>query len=205
VRRAVQHLRWNLRNVNFQHVDAAVHVGREAAVGVQAGLPRGLALTVGYETLVVADADYVPPPDFPALSPEMPGPLPIRVPGETVLPEGGRVRADILCRDELPIDWQRNADPWRAFLDVEALGCRLYLRCRRAGDRFRPLGMNGKSKLVSEMLVNARVPAWWRDRVPLLVDEHGEILWVCGWRLDERAKVQDSTSRVAVISLCSDR
>jgi len=199
-----------------------VDVGRKGVAGAQATLPRGVMFTVGYTTLTVADTGYVPPPDFPALgvcgrSPHRtradvsrslgitpPDPcdrIPLVVPGVTSLPGRGQVQVQIVSREELPFDWSRNADPWRACLDARVVGKELWLRRRRAGDRFCPLGLGNRHKLVSELLVNEKVPAWWRDRVPLLVREDDEVMWVCGWRLDERAKVTDGTSWVAVIHL----
>jgi tRNA(Ile)-lysidine synthase len=61
--------------------------------------------------------------------------------------------------------------------------------------------MGGRHKLVSDLLVDLKVPAWWRDQVPLLVRGDGEIMWVCGCREDERAKVRDETSQVTVVRL----
>ena len=199
VRRAVRRLRWSLRDVNFEHVESAVRVGRGGKVGAQAALPRGVMLTVGYTTLLVAEADFVPSPDFPALRVER---LPLAVPGWTPLPGGGSVEVQIVPRKDLSPGWDRNDDPWRAFLDADVLGERTSLRRRREGDRFCPLGLHGHHKLVSELLTNAKVPACWRDAVPLLVREDDEVMWVCGWRVDERARVRDGTSRVAVIRIC---
>jgi tRNA(Ile)-lysidine synthetase-like protein len=66
-----------------------------------------------------------------------------------------------------------HADPLAAALYVPAKS-RLTLRTRRAGDRFCPRGMNGQSQKLSDTLINMRVPALWRDRLPLLVLVHGE-------------------------------
>ena len=55
--------------------------------------------------------------------------------------------------------------------------------------------MGGHSQRVRDFMINVKVPAAHRDRVPLLVSgDH--ILWVCGWREDERMKVTESTQRV---------
>ena len=204
VRRAVQRLRWDLRDVNAQHVEAAVEVALRGATGAQATLPRGVMLIVGYTTLIVADQAYVPPPDFPALSDGSSGDsglLPLAIPGDTALPGNAQAEVRILARSDLPDGWQGNADPWRAFLDARVMGDEAYLRTRRAGDRFCPLGLAGQHKLVGDLLVNAKVPGWWRDYVPLLVRADGVILWVCGWRLDERARVRDDTWQVAMVRL----
>jgi tRNA(Ile)-lysidine synthase len=57
--------------------------------------------------------------------------------------------------------------------------------------------MGGRSKSLSDFLINVKVPAAWRDWVPLVVSDEGDrILWVAGWRLDERARVTSETEQV---------
>jgi tRNA(Ile)-lysidine synthase len=70
------------------------------------------------------------------------------------------------------------------------------LRTRRPGDRFDPLGMQGRSKRLNEFMINEKIPAAWRDHIPLLVDQADHILWVCGWRPAERARVTGATQQV---------
>ena len=48
----------------------------------------------------------------------------------------------------------------------------------------------------SGFFTNTKVPAASRDRWPLLVTAEDAIAWVCGLRIDERAKVTASTQRV---------
>jgi tRNA(Ile)-lysidine synthase len=53
----------------------------------------------------------------------------------------------------------------------------------------------GRPKKLNEFMIDARIPRLWRRRVPIVASpEH--IIWVVGWRIDERAKVADGTSRV---------
>lgn len=196
LRHAMQCLRRTLRDVHFEHVEAAVEVAREGRVGTQAALPDGVRLTVGYRRLFVADTAFVPAPDWPALTVEQAA---LAAPGVTSLPGGARVQVELIGRDALPPDWDRNPERWTAYLDAGVATLPLSLRRRRDGDRFCPLGMAGRSKLVSEFLINEQTLAWWRDRVPLLVRGDDTILWVCGWRIDERARITPATSRVAVI------
>ncbi len=59
----------------------------------------------------------------------------------------------------------------------------LSLRSWRPGDRFRPLGMSGHKKL-QDFFVDAKVPRFERERIPLLLS--GErIAWVVGHRIAE--------------------
>jgi tRNA(Ile)-lysidine synthase len=204
LRRAARHLRHNLRDVNYLHIQAALEVAQLGHTGNRATLPRQLQLVVGYDTLTMADPAYVPQPDFPALAPGVAGAvkrISLRVPGTTALHSQAQARIEIVSRTALAADWQQNDDPWRAYLDADVLGPELYLRRRRAGDRFFPLGLGGKSKLVSDLLVNCKVPAGWRDRIPLLVRADDSIMWACGWRIDERARIGENTSQVAIVRL----
>ncbi len=60
-------------------------------------------------------------------------------------------------------------------------------RNRRDGDRFQPLGMQ-KDKKLKDFLIDRKIPAEVRDRIPLLV-WHDEIVWVGGVAVSERFKV----------------
>lgn len=195
LRKAAYRLRRTLRDVTFVHVENAREIALRGETGDQATLPMGLALTVGYETLTLGDADAAgPPPDEPLLWQDEP--LPVQLPGVTPLPESGwTLRAEILEQWDMDqiID---NADPWTAYLDLEALSEPLLLRPRRPGERFRPHGMDGHSLKVSALMINLKIPQAWRDHVPLLA-AGDEIVWVCGRRISEGVTVGPETRRVA--------
>ena len=204
LREAIHCLRRSLRNINFLHVENAHLVARDGATGDQATLPQGLVLTVGYDRLTISDAgDAEPQPDWPLLSPGQ-GHLAVKLPGTTSLPElGWSLVADVVARADLPIGWESNAEPWCAFVDMEAVGRSLWLRTRQPGDRFQPLGMGGRSVKLADFLTNVKVPHGVRDHLPLLAGKGG-IVWVCGQRLDERARVQESTREVLVLAFVPD-
>ncbi len=75
--------------------------------------------------------------------------------------------------------------------DADRIRFPLVLRTRRTGDRFQPLGMQGKKKL-KEFLIDEHIPFYDRDRLPLLCDQDG-IIWVVGVRLSERVKITAET------------
>jgi tRNA(Ile)-lysidine synthase len=195
LRHAAYRLRRSLRDVTFTHVENARRVALEGETGKASTLPMGLELRVGYETLTVGDADEaVPPPDEPLLW--VNEPLPVSVPGTTPLPETEWILTSH------PLDRWSMAEvaspehPWTAYVDAEAIEKPLVLRPRREGDRMEPLGMGGKHAKVSELMINLKIPEAWRDHVPLLA-AGGEILWLCGRRMSERARVDEKTEEVA--------
>jgi tRNA(Ile)-lysidine synthase len=64
---------------------------------------------------------------------------------------------------------------------------RFIARNRRDGDRFHPLGLGGSKKL-KEFLIDRKIPADRRDRLPLLL-WNDEIVWIAGVEVSDRFKV----------------
>ena len=60
--------------------------------------------------------------------------------------------------------------------------------------------MTGAKKL-QDFLVDARVPARLRDRVPLVVSKENTIVWVAGHRIDARYRVTAQTRQVIHLRL----
>jgi tRNA(Ile)-lysidine synthase len=195
IRRASWHLRKPLRDIGYQHVEDAVDVAQRGETGAQATLPGGLILRVDYDSLVIAAVDQQPPaPDWPLLAPNTVIPAPDI--GEYLIP-GSEWTFSLSIYDgprSGPVWKALLADPWKAPFDAGVLSGSLHLRTRRPGDRLFPSGLGGTMKL-SAFMINEKIPAAWRDHLPLLVTgDH--IVWVCGWRVDERFAVHTSTDKV---------
>jgi tRNA(Ile)-lysidine synthase len=197
LRQAIHRLRRSLRNINWVHVEDARVALLEKPAGTQVTLPQGLMLTMSYQAFTVAEEGYVErPTDLPLLGVDS---LPLTVPGTTPLPESPwRVEARLLSRSELPPGWEDNQDPWQAFLDHDVTGSELVLRRRQPGDRFQPLGLGGRQTTLREFMINVKIPAQWRHLTPILASPQ-HIVWLAGWRVDERARITKSTRRVLLL------
>jgi len=57
--------------------------------------------------------------------------------------------------------------------------------------------MGGKRQRLADLMINVKIPQAERDRVPLLMCGE-DLVWVIGWRLDERFAVRADTRRVLV-------
>jgi tRNA(Ile)-lysidine synthase len=193
LREAIYRLRRSLRNINWVHIENALLALREKPAGTQVTLPQGLMLSIGYRDFTVADEGYVPEVEWPLLLVES---LPVAVPGVTELPDSGWcLEAAIIEREELGKDHLDNPNPWQAFLDYESTGPALMLRQRRSGDRFRPLGLGGHEKSLHTFMIDHRILRSRRDFVPIVASPR-HIVWVAGWRVDERVKITAETERV---------
>jgi tRNA(Ile)-lysidine synthase len=93
-----------------------------------------------------------------------------------------------------------SSNPMAASVDTELLIYPLTLRRWQRGDRFCPLGMH-QSKKLSDFFVDQKVPLHIKNTIPLLVNGNGEIIWIGGYRLDERYKVSAKTKKVTIFEL----
>jgi len=80
-----------------------------------------------------------------------------------------------------------------AFFDHNKLG-KLTVRTFRNGDTFMPLGMKSKIK-VKDFFISSKIPREERRMIPLLVSDN-DIVWVVGFRMDERFKITEDTQKV---------
>ncbi|MBF8247627.1 MAG: tRNA(Ile)-lysidine synthase [Bacteroidetes bacterium] len=81
-----------------------------------------------------------------------------------------------------------------AFVDANKLEPPLLLRGWRSGDWFMPLGLPHKKKL-SDFFIDEKVPLREKHAIPVF-ESHGNIVWVCGKRVDDRFKVTAQTRSV---------
>lgn len=195
IRYAIRLIRPDLRNVGLEHIERAVEVGLYGASGDSATLVGGLALRVDHAALQIGPADMLPAPLDVATRPHVTEPLRVAAPGKLPLADGWRVEVVELTREQLPRDWSRNEDRWVAYLDADQVGAELILRPRQPSDRFRPLGLGGRSARLKEFMIDKAVPAGERATWPLLVGARG-IAWVCGQRIDETAAIRPTTQRI---------
>ncbi|MFH1651024.1 MAG: tRNA lysidine(34) synthetase TilS [Chloroflexota bacterium] len=187
LRRSIAALRGNLKDLSATHIEDLMAV-RDKGAGKIITLPEGLTFAVQYDHYRLG-IDVVETP-FPELKDQ----LELKIPGETVLP-GWRVTAEL--SDGAPAE---TADgPFTARFDFARTGPEIVLRSRRRGDRFQPLGM-GQSKKLYEFMIDRKIPQAWRDRVPILAAPP-QIIWVAGYRIDDRVKVTAATRRVLRIRL----
>jgi tRNA(Ile)-lysidine synthase len=190
IRMAVMRLRPALRTLDAQHVERALHLSNRGQAGCRATLPAGLWLFREFDAIVIGEKLSQPViPLAPAHS------VQLAAPGETHLPHGWVVESHIAERAVLPADALQGIDPYEAFLDADKSGTNLSVRACKTGDEFRPLGLGGHSKSLRRFLIDAKVPSTWRERTPLIMAQD-EVLWVVGWRIAERVKVDEQTQRV---------
>jgi tRNA(Ile)-lysidine synthase len=84
------------------------------------------------------------------------------------------------------------------YLDPKKITGQLILRSWKAGDYFFPLGMTSSKKL-SDFFIDNKIPNSEKLAIPILCEQDGaneHVIWICGYRLDERYKIDPSTKQI---------
>tara|TARA_B110000263_G_scaffold244304_1_gene252140 strand:+ start:3978 stop:5288 length:1311 start_codon:yes stop_codon:yes gene_type:complete len=92
-----------------------------------------------------------------------------------------------------------NSNQSIACLDFDELDFPLKIRKWEFGDRFIPLGMNSYKKL-SDFFVDLKLSLFEKEKVFLLCSGN-EIIWVVGYRIDDRFKVTSKTKKMYIANL----
>lgn len=182
LRASMEKLLGNLMDVESRHIEE-IMTSLHKPAGKIITLPDGLAFAIEYDRYLLGRDPAALSP-FPSLETE----YVLQIPGITALP-GWQVKADVMKRE--PVTEENNG--WTAYFDLDRTGDKLTVRRRRPGDRFQPLGMSQPKKL-NEFMIDSKIPQAWRQRVPIVCSPE-QIIWVAGWRIDERVKVTTDTNQ----------
>ncbi|TVX95831.1 tRNA lysidine(34) synthetase TilS [Cohnella terricola] len=108
---------------------------------------------------------------------------------------GQRVRFERV-KGSVPAD---RTNRHEACFDANGISFPLRIRSRLPGDYMQPYGLNGTKK-VQDMFVDAKVPRSRRDKLPLLADREGRVLWIPGMRRSSWALIGAETQETLRIT-----
>lgn len=184
LRRAIDATK-SLRGISFIHIEDIVQLIKLGNPGDRIYLPKGIRAIKDYSTLVLTSEPPVQLND-----------CQLEVPGETILKEAGILIKSYEIESCDPGTVSQNFGLWTtsAIFDADKIEFPLLARPRKDGDFFYPAGFGRKKKL-QDFFVDEKVPRDERARTPLIVSGE-DILWVVGYRGDERFRVTGDTKNV---------
>ena len=86
------------------------------------------------------------------------------------------------------------------FVDEDKLYFPLVLRRWKHGDKFQPTGMEGKTKKISKFFKDNKLSLIEKENSWILCSEN-HIVWIVGFRQDERFKIENRTKKILKIQL----
>lgn len=94
-----------------------------------------------------------------------------------------------------------SVDPMVAMFDADKVQFPLIWRAWEKGDNFTPLGMDSKKKL-SDFFVDIKLSRLDKQEATV-VESDGEIIWIVGYRIDNRFKVTDQNKQIIKLTVQS--
>lgn len=187
IQRRVLRLAWQkagnqAKELPFRHVERLLEIlsGDEGALSLPCGV-RAVKKKTVVQFVRSAGRASIPPYRYP-----------LKVPGLTRIPEAGlEIGAEILPVESAPSP--KTLTRREALLDYGLLKLPLWVRRRKEGDFFSPLGLKGRIKL-KKFFIDQKIPYDGRDRIPVVVTDGEEIVWVAGLRIADPWKVTEKTT-----------
>ncbi|MBI4733943.1 MAG: tRNA lysidine(34) synthetase TilS [Rubrobacteridae bacterium] len=193
VRKMIEYVKGDLRGIDFKHVELIIKGSVSLAAPNEAkkyatDLPGGLTAFREYDRLVVAGIERI--------RLDMIEPIDLKVHGTTEINEfNAAIKVSFVDVDG--ILFERNGRI--AHLDADKIEGIIRVRSRKPGDIFHPFGFSGMKKL-QDFFVDLKIERRKRDRIPI-VFLGDKIIWVAGYRIDERYRITERTKRVLKLEL----
>ena len=201
LRRAIRSLRPDSGDIDFAVIERGVRFAAEAQAGSQMELVHGLKFTLEAGILWLADCSTELPvkANWPRMEAERV--VNLALPGKVGLSAHWEMRSS----KAVPIHgvddrFLKNADPYKIWVDADQLALPLVVRSRQRGDWMSPLGMEGRTVKISDLMINRKVPKRARDHWPLLCDQLG-VIWIPGMHMSHRVRIRPATQRAIQLSL----
>jgi tRNA(Ile)-lysidine synthase len=182
LREAIEDILGTLKDIEARHIEEMIVLLKKPA-GKHINLPYGLFFISEYNRFLLGREPEKFSP-FPLLK----GVHHIVVPGYTQIGDW-RIHAQIIAPSK-----RIREDEFTVYLDADTVIGELTVRSRKPGDRFQPLGM-AEEKKVGQFMIDSHIPQLWRARVPIVCNAE-KLLWVVGYRIDERVKVTEGTKKI---------
>jgi tRNA(Ile)-lysidine synthase len=185
-RRALSEQRGDLQRISLSHLDSIDRLVLSGRPNCRIKLPGDCFVSRSYQALCFTSDLADGAPGFA---------LAIEGLGSHQLPGGEWMQVQSVPRpDSLDAGSRRIA-----YLDPAVAPFPWLLRSFVPGDRFRPLGMTGAQK-IKDLFINEKIAAGERRRIPLLISA-GRILWVCGVRVAQEARVCSASGPVLRVEI----
>ncbi|MCL4562208.1 MAG: tRNA lysidine(34) synthetase TilS [Chloroflexi bacterium] len=200
LRLAITRLRPQIRDVDYLSIDRALDFIARPPLSGRTDLLGGLSLIAETDRLYLVDSD-ARLPETGWLKIDLLTPARLEGPGKVIIADDWALIAEwVDAGDRCLIDLARKASPYEAWLEGERELFPLVVRRRAPGDRFQPLGMDGKWVKLSDFFMNVKLPRRARDRWPLVCAQD-QIVWIPRYRPAHAMRITAATRKALYLRL----
>lgn len=194
IRKSIFKTKGNLDGIYQKHISILTDAIKDEVETKETGkdyqMPGGVTCRVEYNTISFRTEEWYQKHKtsyFKVVIPDL---------GEYTLPDGNKIGLEKFKINQ--IDWKKYIKMNIIFIDYDELEWPLVLRHRKAGDRFKPLKMEGTKK-IKDYFIDSKIPKYKRDKTPILVDAKDRIIWLVGERMDDRFKIDSKTQNILMV------
>ena len=185
IRYGIKELTGSLRQITYLHCNEVLKLLKGNLAYGQIDLPNGLVVERMRRELVIRRGKTQ---NIRSII------YSVKIPGETIIPELGVKLVCTIYIKKSNIKLSRHGQQYQEYLDYGKIKEPVFIRSRKNGDTFQPLGMIGKKK-IKDFLIDQKIPQPEKNRVLLLTDKIG-IIWIVGFRISDKFKVTEKTKQV---------
>lgn len=98
-----------------------------------------------------------------------------------------------IIQAQMPVKFEDNAK----YFDYDKVKGNIYIRNRKPGDIFNPIGMKGTKK-VKDYFIDKKISKDIRDRIPILMDDKN-IIWILGYATSQLYKITEGTKNILMV------
>lgn len=195
LRYAVNQLLPDLRDLDFNSIERCLNFLENSPHKGSVDVVDDIRLMADQDAWFLLMGEVIPPTaGFPQVMNDQEIILPVN--GEVALGSGWYVRTEEIKQ---PIEiCHRNKN--KIWLDVEVWEAQPVIRQWRPAERFFPLGLNGHSMKISDLMTNQHIPRRARPGWPVLATKLG-VCWVVGVKAGDLGKISPQTNRVICVEL----
>lgn len=195
IREAARFVKGNLINISYQQIEDIRKKIVRGKSGARINLPENLVVENEYGKILfykMKKGEEIAP----GLKSRV---YALKIPGVTKLKElNQQIEASFLKPGEINLKVINNI----ALFDLEKIGLPLIIRPLKKGDRFQPLGLKGTKK-ISDFFIDHKIPRKNRDKA-MVVTSDDNIIWLAGYRIDNRFKIIGKTRNILKLELKSN-
>lgn len=186
VRNTLEDIHGNLQGFTESHINSIIKLFSEGGTGKVIHLIHNIIAKTSYEDLIIEKENHLKVKDYSHK---------LNINGSIYVEElDCYLKTKLVSKGECEIDFSNR---FIKYFDYDMISNCLYVRNRRNGDRFNPIGMEGTKKL-KNFFIDEKVPKEERDFIPLIVTGE-DIVWVLGHRISEKYKITEKTKNIIII------
>ncbi|MGI6622517.1 MAG: tRNA lysidine(34) synthetase TilS [Acetivibrionales bacterium] len=188
IRRGIEELKGNTVNIEMKHIDSAINLISSGKTGKKINLTDGFTVEISYNNLIInKTVEKIPDFEYNIVLNRL-----------NYIEEINKTLV-VTVEDIEDMSEVNIKDKDIISIDYDLIKGSLVARNRRPRDSMIPCGMTG-SKKIKDIFIDLKIPKEERDTKLIIADDEN-IIWLEGYRINDKYKVSAATKKILNISL----